>query len=525
MSKGTKHLNLTTYDVTDYANTYFLDAFAESMGSSASNFTKLDEVYGEINEGFVKLMMTNATFYVDNVNGDDSNKGTLYSPLKTIEPIADLALHAETITIKLLKSYSGDLKFKGIGTNKIYVQGINSSGASDSSVTIYGTLSFSAFTLASCSHLTIDVSSTTDLAKSGVEFYACNGEVNNTSITCNVLYNQKGIESSQSHVLVGANTTFTTCTYAIKAAQNGDVCVNSNTVTGTDNKYAFYAEKNGSIYALSTSNIRYLTAQCYSGKGGAVYIDNIEKSGITEIGHELTISDILTVEGNCNFNSNVYVTDDVSAGGDISSIGKIISNGGITNSGAITDTRLTSSSKQIIECTTDSLLIGNPTIPNLVIESKNNPQVNVNGTAYKLYHAGNKPTLNGITNGNVVLGTNNELVCSKGISVSTNGYFNCGVTVEKGLSVGDVITTNGGAIEIVGTIPHIDFHYNKSSADYTSRIIETASGLLSLTGKMRGGTAYTDYTTQRFRNIAGGTEDLTAGTSTLNSGDIYIVYE
>ena len=47
---------------------------------------------------------------------------------------------------------------------------------------------------------------------------------------------------------------------------------------------------------------------------------------------KLTISDILTVEGNCNFNSNVYVTDDVSAGGDISSIGKIISNGGITNS-------------------------------------------------------------------------------------------------------------------------------------------------------------------------------------------------
>ena len=341
MSQRTKNLDLMTYDVTDYATTYFLDAFAESIGSSSSNFTKIDDVYGEINEGFIKLMKTNATFYVDNVNGDDSNTGTLSSPFKTITPIADLAPHVETITIKLLNSYSGDLKFEGIGTNKIYVQGVNSSGASDSSVTINGTLSFSAYMLASCSYLTIDISATTDLAKNGVEFYACNGEVSNTSITCNVLYNQKGISSSQSHVLVGANTTFTTCTYAIKATQNGDVCVNSNTVTGTDNKYAFYAEKNGSIYALSTSTIRYLTAQCYSGKGGAVYIDNIEKSGITEMGHELTISDILTVEGNCNFNSNVYVTDDVSAGGDISSIGKIISNGGITNSGAITDTRLT----------------------------------------------------------------------------------------------------------------------------------------------------------------------------------------
>ena len=171
------------------------------------------------------------------------------------------------------------------------------------------------------------------------------------------------------------------------------------------------------------------------------------------------------------------------------------------------------------------MLIGNPTIPNLIIESKNNPQVNVNGTAYELYHTGNKPTLNGITNENVALGTSNELVCAKGISVSTNGYFNCGVTVVNGLSVGDTITTNGGGIEIIGATPYIDFHYGNSSADYTSRIIETASGLLSLTGKMKGGTAYTDYTTQRFRNIAGGTKDLTAGTSTLNSGDIYIVYE
>lgn len=35
----------------------------------------------------------------------------------------------------------------------------------------------------------------------------------------------------------------------------------------------------------------------------------------------------------------------------------------------------------------------------------------------------------------------------------------------------------------------------------------------------------TDYTTGRIRNIKASTTDLTAGTSTLNSGDIYLVYE
>ena len=35
----------------------------------------------------------------------------------------------------------------------------------------------------------------------------------------------------------------------------------------------------------------------------------------------------------------------------------------------------------------------------------------------------------------------------------------------------------------------------------------------------------TDYTTARVRNIQASTTDLTAGTSSLSSGDIYLVYE
>ena len=43
----------------------------------------------------------------------------------------------------------------------------------------------------------------------------------------------------------------------------------------------------------------------------------------------------------------------------------------------------------------------------------------------------------------------------------------------------DSLTTEG-EVEIYGTQPHIDFHYNNSSDDYTSRIIETANKQLNL---------------------------------------------
>lgn len=43
----------------------------------------------------------------------------------------------------------------------------------------------------------------------------------------------------------------------------------------------------------------------------------------------------------------------------------------------------------------------------------------------------------------------------------------------------DSLTTEG-EVEIYGTQPHIDFHYNNSSDDYTSRIIETSNGKLNL---------------------------------------------
>lgn len=43
-----------------------------------------------------------------------------------------------------------------------------------------------------------------------------------------------------------------------------------------------------------------------------------------------------------------------------------------------------------------------------------------------------------------------------------------------------------GAIEIKGATPYIDFHFGNSTTDYTSRIIETASGVLQINGQIVG---------------------------------------
>lgn len=47
----------------------------------------------------------------------------------------------------------------------------------------------------------------------------------------------------------------------------------------------------------------------------------------------------------------------------------------------------------------------------------------------------------------------------------------------------------------------------------------------TFTGTPKAPASATDYTTARLRNIRAGTADLTAGSSSLNSGEIYLVYE
>ena len=69
-------------------------------------------------------------------------------------------------------------------------------------------------------------------------------------------------------------------------------------------------------------------------------------------------------------------------------------------------------------------------------------------------------------------------------------YINGGATKD---SLGNVITTTyarlnnptfSNGIEITGTTPFIDFHYNNSESDYTFRIVQNSEDTLTLSGKV-----------------------------------------
>ena len=63
----------------------------------------------------------------------------------------------------------------------------------------------------------------------------------------------------------------------------------------------------------------------------------------------------------------------------------------------------------------------------------------------------------------------------------------------------------------------------KADISHTQAASTITAGTFSATGIVAK--SGTDYTTARVRNIKASTTDLTAGSSTLTSGDIYIVYE
>ena len=72
---------------------------------------------------------------------------------------------------------------------------------------------------------------------------------------------------------------------------------------------------------------------------------------------------------------------------------------------------------------------------------------------------------------------------------------------------------------------YIDFHYAGTTEDYTSRIIESANGRLSLQNEKGTQTSDSTPTSPLLRNIECHTTDIVAGTTALTTGRIYVVYE
>lgn len=94
--------------------------------------------------------------------------------------------------------------------------------------------------------------------------------------------------------------------------------------------------------------------------------------------------------------------------------------------------------------------------------------------------------------------------------------FNSSVTISGSLNANGSFTTKG-EFEIYGANPHIDFHFNNSTADYTSRIIETSAGVLSSTAKFYGAVwnDYAEFRTQK--------ETIEPGycVASTNNGQVY----
>ena len=94
----------------------------------------------------------------------------------------------------------------------------------------------------------------------------------------------------------------------------------------------------------------------------------------------------------------------------------------------------------------------------------------------------------------VTIGSQNTSCCHFNNSADVPFYFNKRIHAVSGFTIYNTLNSfNSGSIELSGGTPFIDFHYNSSASDYTSRIIENASGELSIPGKLKIGTSTNSY--------------------------------
>lgn len=118
-----------------------------------------------------------------------------------------------------------------------------------------------------------------------------------------------------------------------------------------------------------------------------------------------------------------------------------------------------------------------------------------------------------------------------------NVTFSCPTTfndtlIAKGLSVGDIYATSisvqNSGVELYGSTPFIDFHFNKSNTDYTSRIIELEKGKLNINGAVfiDGGTIWGTGLSVAGKGTFGGDLSATRGlTLKHNNTSLYIYNE
>lgn len=118
--------------------------------------------------------------------------------------------------------------------------------------------------------------------------------------------------------------------------------------------------------------------------------------------------------------------------------------------------------------------------------------------------------------------------------IDWNGNVGC----EGGIDANDYVKIHGssgqselnpGSLELHHATPYIDFHFGYSQGDYTSRIIESSSGVLNVKSASAGNNALTVNGNVVY-NAGNSNRDFTSGTVTLGSnlstlGDAYCYYD
>lgn len=100
-----------------------------------------------------------------------------------------------------------------------------------------------------------------------------------------------------------------------------------------------------------------------------------------------------------------------------------------------------------------------------------------------------------------------------------NGITLPSLTVTGSSTFNGSISSKGG-LELFGSTPYVDFHYNNSTSDYTSRIIEQSSGVLNIHGTTftRSNNALTVAGTSTFNGTGVFNNGLSANNATITKG-------
>lgn len=98
--------------------------------------------------------------------------------------------------------------------------------------------------------------------------------------------------------------------------------------------------------------------------------------------------------------------------------------------------------------------------------------------------AGNSKFLNKIYAGDLevsgTFGTTGNVSVGGNLSVTGTSTCTGGITVSGESTFNDKVNFKGNGIEISRSMPYIDFHFNNSTTNYTSEIIEESSGIITI---------------------------------------------